>query len=249
MESLDISKSDNIATLTLRRGKVNALNEEFIGQIKAAFQELENDYDIKSVIITGGGNFFSFGFDIPEFLNFTKGDFGRFVTKFTELYTYLFMFPKPVIAALNGHTIAGGCMLASACDYRLMVPGRARISLNEVAFGSTVFAGSVEMLKCSVCHKNAEKILFTGKMFTAEEAFDMGLVDRISFENEIYGDALKVARGFAQRSGPAFASIKKLCRGPVAEKMKSREEESIREFLDIWYSDETQKNIRNIKIR
>jgi len=66
------------------------------------------------VVLTGRDRFFSFGLDIPEFLSYSKPDFIRFVTKFADLYTYVFLYPKPVLAALNGHTIAGGCMLATA---------------------------------------------------------------------------------------------------------------------------------------
>jgi 3,2-trans-enoyl-CoA isomerase len=72
---------------------------------------------IAAVILTGSGKFFSFGFDIPEFLAITKEEFTEYLANFTDLYTYLFLYSKPVIAALNGHTMAGGCMLALACDH------------------------------------------------------------------------------------------------------------------------------------
>ena len=129
------TKEKGIATVTLRRGKVNALNELMIEQIGNSFKTLEIDSEVKAIIFSGNGKFFSFGFDVPEFLRYPEKDFIRFLEKFTNLYTYLFQFPKPLVAALNGHTIAGGCVLATACDFRIMVSGKGKIGLNEITFG------------------------------------------------------------------------------------------------------------------
>ena len=248
MEFINITYEGAIVTVRLNRGKVNALNESFIEQIRECFEDLEKNPEVKAVVLTGRGKFFSFGFDIPELYRYSKDEFKRFVTKFTDLYTYLFMYPKPIIAALNGHAIAGGCMLATACDYRLMVSGKAKISLNEVTFGSTVFAGSVAILKFLVGGRNAERIVGTGDMYDAQAAKDMNLVDFISTEESIDKDALAVAKGFAGLEPDTFYSVKKLLRQPVVEEMLCREEESILEFLEIWYSKSTRKNIKGIKI-
>ncbi len=114
MDNLHISKDNQIATITLNRGKVNALSEELIEQLKNQFEILENDDSIRAIILTGQGKFFSFGFDIPGFLNHSKDEFRVFINKFTDLYTYMFLYPKLIVAAINGHAIAGGCMLATA---------------------------------------------------------------------------------------------------------------------------------------
>ena len=249
MAFVSVSETGNIATLVLSRGKVNALTEEVVDELKSSFQELSTDPKVKTVILTGSGKFFSFGFDIPHFLNHSKDQFARYLNKFTDFYTYLFVFPKPVIAALNGHTIAGGCMIATACDYRIMVTGKAKISLNEITFGSSVFAGSVEMLKSSVGHRNAESILCSGAMYSAEQALDLGLIDRISSEQDLLPLAERVADDFASRDSRAFESIKQLLRRPIAEEMKTRERESITEFVEIWYSAETRAQIEQVKIR
>jgi len=132
---------------------------------------------VKAIIFSGTGKFFSFGFDIPEFLSYSKDEFSRYLTKFTDLCLRLYLFLKPVVAALNGHTIAGGCMLALTSDYRIMESGKAKISLNEITFGSTVFSGIAEMLRCLVGERNAERILLTGSMYSAQEARQLGLID------------------------------------------------------------------------
>jgi len=168
----------------LNRNKTNALTNSVLEEISESLLNLENNHHIKSVIITGTDKFFSYGFDINDFLSYSKEDFKYFVIKFTELYTYMFGYSKPLIAALNGHTIAGGCMLDLACDYRVMVYGKAKVSLNEINLGATVLAGSTEMLRVLVENKNSSKILYSGAIFSADEAETLDLIDEvISYDN------------------------------------------------------------------
>ncbi len=239
---------DGVATVNLCRGKVNALNESTVEELSHCFQELEIDPNVKAAILTGTGRFFSFGFDIPEFLGYSKEAFIGYLEKFTALYRLMFLFPKPLVVALNGHTIAGGCMLALTGDHRLMVPGKAKISLNEIAFGSSVFAGAVEMLTYAVGTAQARKILFSGSMYSAEEALKIGLIDQMTSENELLQQADRIARDLAEKDGAAFKSIKHLLRIPPVEKMDRREKDAIFEFADIWYSPETWQNLQEIKI-
>jgi 3,2-trans-enoyl-CoA isomerase len=245
---IQLAKADGIGTLSLQRGKVNALNEVLIEELAASLQQLEADPEIKAVILTGTGKFFSFGFDIPEFLNYAPADFIRYLEKFTGLYASMFMFPKPLIAALNGHTIAGACMLATACDFRLMVAGKAKISLNEITFGSSVFAGSAEMLRFLVGNRHAQTILYDGAMFSAAEASSLGLIDRVVPEEDLVAAARQVAMQFAQKEARVFSSIKHLLRQPIAAAMQAREMESIKEVTEIWYSEKTWKNLQKIQI-
>jgi len=248
MEFVQLQKRDGIATLTLGRGKVNALNGAVVDQMRERLKSLEHDPEAKAVVLTGAGKFFSFGFDVPEFLSSEKAQFARFLTSFTDLYTYLFLYPKPVVAALNGHTVAGGCMLALACDYRVMVTGKARISLNELGFGASVFAGITEMLRFTVGSANATKVLYSGSMYSAEEANNIGLIDEVAAEPDLMNAAFKMASTLGSKHPPAFAGIKSLLRKTIAEDMMRREKESVREFVDIWYSEHTWANLQNIRI-
>jgi len=242
------SKQKGIATVTLQRGKVNALNEPMVEEIADSFENLETDTKVKSIIFTGSGKFFSFGFDVPEFFRYPKKDFIRFIEKFTNLYTYLFQFTKPIVAALNGHTIAGGCMLATACDFRLMASGKGKISLNEITFGAPIFAGSAEMLRFCAGSRNAQSILYSGAMYSAEEAFALGLVDQVSSEDALLADARKIAQELGDKDSSAFTSIKKLLRKSVAEEIIKHEKDYILKFADIWYSQTTRERLKQIKI-
>lgn len=248
MNFVRVKTNEGIATVVLNRGKVNALNGEVVDELRESFKALEVDKDLKAIILTGHGKFFSFGFDIPEFLSFSKEEFTNYLINFTDLYTYLFLYPKPVVAALNGHTIAGGCMLALACDKRVMVDGKGKISLNEIAFGSSVFAGSTEMLRFWTGSANATKVLYSGAMYSAKEALSVGLVHTVVTEQNLMVQARMNASDLSMMHLPAFTSIKSLLRKPIAEKMMKRERESIREFVDIWYSEATWKKLQNIKI-
>jgi len=248
MNFVEVKTAEGIATIILNRGKVNALNDMVVDELRAILQESEVDQDIKAIVISGYGKFFSFGFDIPEFLSFTKEEFTNYLTKFTDLYTYLFLYPKPVVAALNGHTIAGGCMLALACDNRVMVAGKGKISLNEISFGSSVFAGSTEMLRFWIGSANATKVLYSGAMYSAEEAMSLGMVHEVLTEDKLMGQARRIASDLASKQSPAFANIKSLLRKPTAEVMMQREKASIREFVDIWYSEPTWANLKDVKI-
>jgi enoyl-CoA hydratase/carnithine racemase len=239
MEYVSRTDREGIAGVVIRRGKVNAFNDAVIDEMSRTFAELALDPSVRAITLTGTGKFFSFGFDIPQFLGYNKEQFTRYLTSFTRLYREIFLHPKPVVAMLNGHTIAGACMIATSCDYRVMVTGKARISLNEINFGSSVFAGAVEMLKLLVGNRNAESVLYSGAMYTAEEAHRMGLVDQVVSEADLEDDAGKVAREYAARDPDAFRSIKGLLRRAAAEQMEKSERDSIEEFVRIWYSEKT----------
>ncbi|HEY1418466.1 MAG TPA: enoyl-CoA hydratase/isomerase family protein [Myxococcaceae bacterium] len=249
MSFVDLEVREGLATVRLERGKVNALNEQVVDELSRCFRELGADPAVRGILLTGTGKFFSFGFDIPEFLGVSKEEFARYLRMFTTLYRELFVHPRPVVAALNGHTVAGGCMLATACDARVMAKENGKIGLNEIGFGSSLFAGSLEILRFWVGGRRAQEVAYGGALYTAEQALALGLIDAA-----VPGDALlKEARGrleqLARRSPDAFRSIKRLLRQPVAEEMQRREEASIQEFVDVWYSDETRAELAKIQIR
>ena len=181
-------------------------------------------------------------------MRYAKRDFVRYLEKFTNLYTYLFQFPKPIVAALNGHTIAGGCVLATACDFRVMASGKGKIGLNEITFGAPFFAGSAEMLRFCVGSRNAQSILYSGAMYSAEEAFGIGLVDQVSSEDTLLADAIKVAQELGEKDSSAFTSIKNLLRKSLAEEMIKHEKDYILKFADIWYSETTWEKLERINI-
>ena len=139
-------------------------------------------------------------------------------------------------------------MLALGCDRRIMAEGRGKISLNEITFGSSVFAGSVEMLRMAVGQRNAERILGTGALWLPEQALELGLVDQVVAPEKLRQAAVASAREIAGDT-VVFQSMRELLRGPIVEMMRRREAASIREFVEIWYSAATRERLRQIRIR
>jgi enoyl-CoA hydratase len=248
MSFVAVRRESGIATVVLERGKVNALNPVVVEELSAAFEALQRDAEARAVILSGSGRFFSFGFDIPEFLSYTREEFASFLTSFTTLYRTLFSYPKPLVAALNGHAVAGGCMLALAADTAIVAEGNTKISLNEITFGSSVFAGSTEMLQFRTGAR-ASDVLYSGAMYAPAEAQKLGLVSEVVAAGALLDRAREIAGDLASKQPAAFASLKALLRKPVAEAMAAREAASIAEFVDIWYSEPTWTNLRSITIR
>jgi enoyl-CoA hydratase/carnithine racemase len=249
MNSDFLSYSDDVAVVKLSRGKVNALNAQMVSELAACFEQLRSSRKARSVVLTGNGKFFSFGFDLPELLTYERPKLKRFLLDFTRLLTDLFLFPKPIIGALNGHTTAGGCMLATALDYRIMVEEKAKISLNEISIGVPVFSGPAAILQYVVGKRNAETVLFNGAMMEPGEAAGLGLVDSLVPVDQVLDSAIQKARQLGTKNPEAFAALKGMLRGPVVDAYSTTEEKSIDDWLDIWFTDEAQALLRKVEIR
>jgi len=120
--------------------------------------------------------------------------------------------------------------------------------LNEITFGASVFAGIAEILKFCVGSKNAATILYSGTLYSPQEALELGLIDQITTLEKLLEEAGETAEDLAQKNAAAFKSIKNLLRQPIVKEMADSEKDSIHEFVDIWYSEETWANLKEIKI-
>ncbi len=139
-------------------------------------------------------------------------------------------------------------MLALACDRRVILSGRSKISLNEITFGSTVLAGSVEMLRFWLGDRAATEVLYSGKMLSGEQALAIGLIDEVAPEGKLAEISDRLALELAKHPTPAFTGIKRLLRSPVAATMRLHEPASIDAFVDIWYQDATRERLKEIQI-
>lgn len=248
MENVKISLSEHIACLTIDRPPVNALNPVVIESLLNAFSEIEADDNVNALVLRGKGSFFSFGFDVPEFMDYSKDDFHEFVSSFSELIRRIFFYDKPVLAAVNGHCVAGGAVLALCCDYRIMLDGKPKIALNELSFGSTVFSSIAQFLIYTVGNRNAERILYSGNMYSAGDAKAISLVDEAAGPDTFDSVVSETASRFARNDLRAFSRIKKLIRRETLNAVELTEHDSIAEFVNMWYSDETRKKLAEIQI-
>ena len=249
MSFISVATQNEIAVLTMQRGKVNAFNLEAVDQMAKHFDRFKEDPQAKALILTGNEKFFSFGFDVPELLTYDRVTLRRFLTGFTRLKLELFIYPKPLIVSLSGHAVAGGCMLALTADYRLLKAGNAKISLNEINLGVPVFAGSVAMLRFCAGDRNAELVLSSGEMYSDQQALKLGLVDQVVEADSLTAQAISAAKEYASKPPTAFAEIKRLLRQEIADRAAVQEPEVIERFMDIWYTPAAQGILKKVEIR
>lgn len=191
MNTISISpETDGITTIQLLRGKANAINGEMVSELREALYSLANSADTAAVIVTGHGSFFSAGLDVMELYNYNEAQLIDFWRSFGELIYEMNAFPKPLLAAVNGHSPAGGCVLALCCDYVVMDEGIYRIGLNELEVGIVIPGIMMKLLSHRTGGAQAYQLLMTAKMLTAGEACDAGIVDQVSQP----GTALLIAR-------------------------------------------------------
>lgn len=249
MDFVTIERNDSSAVVVLARGKVNAIDRQVLAELSSAFTQIERDDTFTSIVLTGRGKFFSFGLDVPALYDLSPEEFTNFLTSLCGLCTHLFLLPKPIVAAVNGHAVAGGCMLLLPCDARIAADQPMSIGLTEVALGASLFASTAEMLRYLVSNQSAERMLLTGKTFDGLGARQIGLIDEVVEPSALLPSAISRAGELAQHYGPGYKSLRRLIRQPIADRWESREAKSIEDFVRIWYSPDTRAKTRQVHIR
>jgi len=241
---IDIANDSGITVLTMRHGKANALDTEFCVTLAERFAALANS-DAKAVVLTGRGRMFSAGVDLKR-VNGGGADYVRqFLPALHKLYETVFFHPKPVVAAVNGHAIAGGCVLACCADRRIMARTSGRIGVTELLVGVPFPALALEVVRFAVPSRYLPEFTLSGATYDTDAAVDRGWVDELAEPEDLIEDALSVARELAELSPPAFAQTKAQIRAPVAERMAARGAATEQAVTDIWCAPETLARIRD----
>lgn len=205
-----VEKKDYVGVLTLNHPPVNSCNLALLEDVNKALDDLENDKDVRVIIITGSGEkAFCAGFDVSDVANSEKCR-----TLGSESWTRVDRLTKPVIAAINGFALGGGCELALASHFRLMVDNpKAAIGLTELNLGIIPgWGGCVRMCRLLGRNKALDMILFSKKV-TAPEALALGLIDKVSAPGELMKDAMEMAQAIAQRPPIAVKFVLKAMAG------------------------------------
>jgi enoyl-CoA hydratase/carnithine racemase len=199
---------DRVAILSIDKPKMNQLSGEVFDAMRKHLDAIEADKEIRCVIITGAGEkAFSAGADLAAgFGDFSAVDF---LKRGQDVWNKVEYFSKPVIAAINGHALGGGCELAMACHIRFMKKG-GRIGLTETNLGIMPGYGGSLRLPRLIGKSKAMEMIFLGKQCEADEALAIGLVDHIT-EGNVVDDALELANKIAKRAPLAVAAVTKLC--------------------------------------
>jgi enoyl-CoA hydratase len=178
-QHLLVSVQDRVATLTVNRpDKLNALNAALIGELGEAIDEMQSRDDVGGIILTGGGRAFVAGADISELANVTALEGKRLARRGQEIFRRFETSPKPTVAAVNGFALGGGCELAMACQIRIASEA-AKFGQPEVKLGLIPGYGGTQRLPRLVGRGRALQLLLTGEMIDAQEAYRIGLVNRV----------------------------------------------------------------------
>ncbi len=209
-ENILVERQENYALITLNRPKVlNALNQALLAELSAAIDELAADADVRAIVLTGAGNrAFAAGADIGEFNQLPSASVAaEFALRGQALLNKIERLPKPVIAALNGFALGGGCELALACDIRLAAD-TARLGQPEINLGIIPGYGGTQRLVRLVGKGVAKLLCLSGDPVTAAEAMRIGLVDRVVPAAELMTEARALAAKLASKAPVAVAAIK-----------------------------------------
>jgi enoyl-CoA hydratase len=200
--------------------------------------------DARAIVITGTGAIFSAGVDLPRVLAGGRVYLEEFLAELSGTFRELFVVPKPVIAAVNGHAIAGGCIVACACDYRLMAKGGGRIGLPELRVGVPFPISASEILRHAVGAGRAQGAMLVGNNVEAAESIAHGFIDELVEPERLMDRALEVAATLAAAPVDSYARTKLDLRRPVIETWQRMAEEHDRQTLEAWDSPTVREAMR-----
>ena len=245
MKYIERELREKVAVLKLNRSVTNPINLELINDLSGNIKMSIDDKGIAGIVLTSTNDkFFSIGFDIPGLIDLSAKEFEEFYTAFNRLCIDLYTFPKPLVAAITGHAVAGGCILTLCCDYRFIAEGKKLMGLNEIKLGVPLPYPADRMLRQIVNDRAARKILDTGDFFPPDETLAMGLVDEMMPLAQVVEKAIEKVESIQSCSLDAFAVIKRnrteKVEAEIQRSLKARENK----FTQMWYSPETRKKLK-----
>jgi len=213
-----LNRQNRIAVLTFNRPEVlNALSSEVLNELNDAIDYVKNDDDILIVIITGTQKSFVAGADISELKNITPKQARDFSVLGSKVFRKIELLEKPVIAAVNGYALGGGCELAMSCDI-IIASERAKFGQPEVNLGVIPGFSGTQRLSRLIGPAKAKELIFTGKTIDAREAEKIGLVNKVVADNSLMDEAFHIAELISSKSQTAVRYAKtSICRGFEAD--------------------------------
>jgi enoyl-CoA hydratase len=228
-----------VRVLTLNRPPANAINEDLLSDLNTALQAAERDAAMRAIVLTGAGAFFGAGFDLaspprdPESVT-------RLNTLYRDAHVALLAFPKPTLAMVSGHAIAGGLVMALACDYRLGSDAEYRIGLNEVAIGASFPKAAFEIVRLRLPHARASELLLGAALYPSSQAVRLGVVDELLPADRLEETVLRRAARMGAFPRDAYAHTKmQLVAEAVARTLAETPDEAQRATA-VWLSEESQ---------
>lgn len=246
MSTIKVTIKDRIAVLGLDRGRSNAINSEMVSELYQMVKNIEKDDIIAGLILTGKEGFFSAGLDLIELYDYNEKQIRTFWTDFLNLVTALTTFKKPMIAAISGHSPAGGCVLALCCDYRVMAEGKFIIGLNEVPVGIIVPESIFHLYSFWLGNAAAYRFMLEGKLMNNEEALAAGLVDEIVKPESILYAAERQMLKYIQLERNTWQQSKINMRAELLKKVSIDPAVTLDIMLKQWWSPSTRSILKTI---
>lgn len=230
-----------IAVLRMGHGRANALDPELLGALGAALAQAA---EARAVVLTGAGAMFSAGVDLKRLAASGRDYPGALIPALVDCFARLFYHPRPVVAAVNGHAIAGGCVLACAADRRIAARGGARLGVTELQVGVPFPAIALEIMRAVVPPRHLAEMVYGGGTVSVDEALDRGLLDAVVEPASLLDAALAEAEALAAIPAESFALTKAQLRQPARDFLAVHAARIDREALACWSAPAAQDAIR-----
>ncbi|HRF09363.1 MAG TPA: enoyl-CoA hydratase/isomerase family protein [Xanthobacteraceae bacterium] len=239
----EVAHDGGIAIVTLRRGKANALDVDFCKALKKEFRRLAKS-DAKAVVLTSEGKIFSAGVDLPRAAAGGQKYLHALVVALDDMYEEIFLFPKPLVAAINGHAIAGGCVLACCADYRVLAADAGRMGVTELQVGVPFPPFAFEVLRATTSPMHFPKFTASGETFDTQGALANGFADEAVSADRLLPRAIEKARELAAIRAVAFR-VNKLHTRATAKQILAKDRGRLaKQIMKVWEAKETADNIR-----
>jgi enoyl-CoA hydratase len=239
---IELTRRGGIEILRMTHGKANALDLELCQALTRQLGECARS-DARALVIVGEGKMFSAGLDLVRLLDGGAPYVRTLVPVFNGTFETLFAFPKPVVAAVNGHAIAGGCIMACAADYRMMAREPGRIGIPELLVGVPFPVVPLEIMRFSTPPQYLQSLAYRGTTFSADEALERGIVDAVTAPDRLLDDAIAMAESMAAIPSLAFTLTKRLMREPALQRIRASAAIEA-EIVEAWASEQTLAAIR-----
>jgi enoyl-CoA hydratase/carnithine racemase len=244
MSGVRLERDGRIAVLRLDKARGNAIDEPLVEALAAAAAELARDPEVRGVLLASAHpKLFCPGLDLVSLVQYDRASMERFMSAFLVAVWALYGLPKPVVAAVSGAAVAGGCIIALTADLRVLKRG-APIGLNEVKVGVPLPRSVTALLRASVPPQALSRIALLGRNFSDEAALEAGLADELADADGFETSCRSRLEEFVEKDARSLAATKAWLREGVLAEMMAGEGERLSAWLDGWFSESTQERIR-----
>lgn len=236
-------KDGGVLVLTMQHGKANTMDTELCEGLAARMRELTADASVRGIVLVGQGKIFSAGVDLLRILDGGMAYVQRFLPALSDMFNAVFECPKPVVAAINGAAVAGGCVLACAADQRVLAKG-ARTGVPELKVGVPFPYSAAEIMRFAVAHRYLQSVLYGAGTFADDDALVRGLADEVVEPAAVLDRAVELAQSFTALPPAAYALTKRQLREATIRRIRDEAPAYDREALVQWSSAETAAGLR-----